>query len=235
MMTTSVVRGGGEEMKKALLPIAMSLMVALMLAQPVSAGYTAVVVQDRQGDVGKMYDLETCDVTVLWGENTVIADVGYFDALSYSLSLKGKTFTFGMELAAALPDEGVALPSGIKHVAYTMWIDAAPWHPVYNPTPSLFTVVLNYDGLEYSAVLIEGEKILGNVLEILPFTVQGTRFEVQFPAASIGSLEAFWWCPCVHVWDGPVGTEAQWWFDTADPDAYPGQVWWNIPWSIPGL
>ncbi len=222
-------------MKKALLPIATSLMVVIMLVQPVSAGPAAVVVPDRLGDLGKGYDPETCDVTVRWNENTLFVKAGYFDALSYSLSLNGQTFTFGMELAAALPDEGLALPSGLKHVAYTMWIDAEPWHYIYNPTPSLFTVALNYDGLEYYAVLIEGEKITGNVLEILPFTVQGSRFEVQFSAASIGGLEAFWWLPCVHVWDGPVGTTAQWWFDTTDPDACPGQVWWNIPWSTPEL
>lgn len=222
-------------MNKALLPIAASLIVAIMLVQPVSAGQTAVVVQDRQGDVAKMYDIETCDTTVVWGENTVVAKAGYFDALSYSLSLKGNTFTFGMELAAALPDEGVALPAGLKHVAYTMWIETEPYHPAYNPIVSLFTVALNFDGLGYYAVLIEGESILGNVLETLPFTVQGSRLQVQFSAASIGSLDAFWWCPCVHVWDGPVGTEGQWWFDTVDPDAYPGQVWWDIPWSTTEL
>lgn len=229
---SGVVRGGSEGMKKTLLIVATSLTVALMLVQPVSAGAASVVVPDRPDDLGKMYDLETCDVTVGWRENTVIAKAGYFDALSYSLSLKDKTFAFGMELAAALPIEGSALPTGIKHVAYTMWIDAAPWHPVYNPTPSMFTVVLNYDGSKYYAALIEGEDILGNVLETLPFTVQGSRFEVQFSAASIGSPESFWWLPCVHVWDGPVGTEAQWWFDTTDPNACPGQVWWSIPWPL---
>jgi len=234
MKNTSVVRGGGERMKKALLPIATSLMVVIMLVQPASAGPATVVVPDRLGDLGKGYDIETCDVTIQWNENTQFVKAGYFDALSYSLSLNGQTFTFGMELAAALPDEGLALPSGLKHVAYTMWIDAAPWN-INDPIPSLFTVALSYDGLEYSAVLIEGEKMTGNVLEILPFTVQGSRFEVQFSVASIGGLEAFWWLPCVHVWDGPVETLASWWFDTTDPEAYDGQVWWSIPWSTSAL
>jgi hypothetical protein len=100
-----------------------------------------IVVPDMPGDLGGNYDLETCEVTTVWGDNTPVVEAGYFDALSYSLSLKGKTtYTFGMELAAALPNEGSALPSGIKYVAWTMWIDAVPWHPVYDPTPSLFTV-----------------------------------------------------------------------------------------------
>jgi hypothetical protein len=214
--------------------ITFSLISTLVIAMPASAGATMVVVPDSPDDFAINYDLETCEATVLWKENTaLVSSGGYFDALSYSLSFKANTYTFGMELSAPLPDEGVALPSGLKHVAWTMWIDASPWHPVYNPTPSLFTIALNYDGANYYAVLIEGEKIIGTVLETLLFDVDGSQFQVQFSASSIGNLEDFWWCPCVHVWAGPVNTMAQWWVDTVDPGAYDGQIWWDIPWSAP--
>ena len=202
----------------------------MMLAQPVSAGTVTLRVKDIPGDIGKMYDLTTGEPTNGYGDNAPVVKAGYFDILSMWLSQKGKTYTFGMELAKELPQAGSALPSGVKFVSWNIWIDLAPWHPVLAPSDSLFTIALTYDGSNYAAVLIEGPGMLGNVIESLPFTIDGSIFQLQFSAASIGNLASFWWCPVVHAWWGPLGTGGQWWLDTVDSGAVPGQTWWDIPW-----
>lgn len=205
-----------------------AIIVGMMLAMPVSGGTVTFKVSDRQGDIGKLADYETCDVKNGWGDNAPIVRAGYFDMLSYwlSYSSKEKAYSFGMELAADLPTEGSALPPGMKSVYWLMWIDPEPWNPFYGfNAPWLYAIALTYDGSSYGAVLMETGY---NLIALLSFEVAGSMFQVQFSAASIGHPSSFWWFPCpMTVWS-PSGMV--WDVDGPDPGASPGQVWWDLPW-----
>lgn len=200
-------------------------MALITLAQPVSAGATSITVQDRTGDLGPKIDWETGDIINHWPDTTSLTKVGYFDMVSFSLSCKAKTYTFSMELAADLPKEGSALPTGFKAAEWLMWIDPEPWNMKYNNILSLYTVKLAYYESEYVAFIMD--YATGEVLSSLPFTIDGSKLQIQFSAASIGNLESFWFMPCTVVrWS--IG--AYWDLDSTDPGAAPGQVWWDIPW-----
>lgn len=199
----------------------------MMLAQPVSAGTIAITVQDRTGDLGPKIDWEAADTLNFWPDTRSLTKVGYFDMVSFSLSYKAKTYTFGMELAKALPEPGSALPTGFKLVKWLMWIEPEPWNMKYNNIPSLYTIQLTYDGSKYAAELKDYST--GDVLATLPFKVDGSKLQLQFSAASIGNLESFYFMPCtVVVW--AVTGAGYWDLDSTDPGAAPGQVWWDIPW-----
>jgi len=216
--------------RKTAIVTALSFMVALMLIHPVSAGSRSLVVQDREGDLGcGNVNWDTCEFTVAWPDNTPVASVGYFDILSFSLTQKAKMYTFGMEVAAPLPDEGSALPNGFKRVQWLLWIDAEPWNLKYNPTAeTLFTILLSYDGSGYTATLRAGLS-MGPVVATLPYEIDGAKLQIEFSAASIGSLQSFWIMPCTVVeWSVPHA--GFWDLDSTDPGAVPGQVWWDIPW-----
>lgn len=223
----SVVRGGGETRIKSAIALTISFAVAIMLASPVSAKTIGIEVQDTQGDLILAFDADTCETIATWPENTRPAEVGYLDILSFGLFLKRGTYTFSMEVAGDLPDEGAALPSGWTSVHWVMWIDPEPWNPEYNPILSLFTVSLAYDGTAYACCLID--YATGEVLTALSYVVDGATLEIEFSATSIGDLEGFWWMPGAGVCWGPIET-GYWDMDTTDIGAVPGQVWWDIPW-----
>jgi len=206
-----------------------AIVVGLMLAMPMSAGASSTmttVVPDRTGDLGIGWDFTTCEAQSLWGQGTPWVRAGYFDMTSVWLSQSGKTYTFGMELTKDLPQEGSALPYGVDFACWLIWIDPSPWNALYNPVDTLFTIGLNYDGSKYVAALMEG--VNGNVIAPLPFTIDGSKFQLQFSAASIGKMPSFWWMPATKVWLGNMHTWDS--IDRADPGASPGQVWWDLPW-----
>jgi len=195
-----------------------------------SAATKTIVVQDRIGDLGTKIDWKTGDISNWWPDTTSVTKVGYFDMVSFSLSYKAKTYTFGMELAKALPEPGSTLPTGFKLVKWLMWIDPEPWNMKYNNILSLYTIQLTYDGSKYAAEL--KDYATGVVLAALPFAVDGSKLQIEFSAASIGNLESFWFMPCtVVVW--AVTGAGYWDLDGSDPGSVPGQVWWDIPWGSP--
>ncbi len=204
----------------------------MMVPSGVSAGTTSMVVKDMRGDLGPKYDPVDGAVLVSWPETNNLVKVGYLDMLGFSLSYssKEKAYTFGMEIAKALPTPGSPLPTGFKMVKWLMWIDAEPWNPKYNPgAPCLFTIQLCYDGSEYVAELVEGSG-WGVPVALLPFDVDGSTLKMQFSAASIGNLESFWFMPCTVVMWSLQPYSGYWDLDSTDPGAAPGQVWWDIPW-----
>jgi len=212
-------------MKKTVIALALSFTFALMmLAQPVSAGTVKVTVPDMTGDLCKHYNWGTGEPRHVLGDNTPVVKAGYFDMVSVWLAQKGDIYTFGMELAAGLPQEGKALPCGISLATWQMIIESAgPWDP-YNPLPFAYFVTLAYDGSSYSANLWDVDT---RVMTPLQFTHDGPKFQMVFSEDSIGGLSTFWWSFDVEVYFGAGGWSMP---DNPDPGASPGQVYWDIPW-----
>ncbi len=215
-------------MRRVVLAVLCAVVAGMMtVPASASAGTVSIVVKDMRGDLGPKFDWSTCEVLVTWPEQTSLTKVGYFDMLWFSLSEKSKTYTFKMEVSSALPIPGSKLPTGFKEVKWLMWIDPEPWNMKYNPISSLFAIELVYNGISYSAELLDYST--GELIASLPFAVSGATLQIQFSAASIGNLDSFWFMPCtVVVW--AVTGAGYWDLDSTDPGAVPGQVWWDIPW-----
>ena len=192
----------------------------------VSAKTLSVVVEDRIGDVASNYDTDTYDYCALYGEMSPIAQAGYFDMTLFEFSLTGNTYTYAMELAADLPNEGDPLPDTIHLVQYMLWFDRDSWDWV-EPGLTLFMMVLQYDGSAYSAALLDYPS--WEVTMPLSFTTDGARFEVRMSAKAIDSLSTFWLFPSVLAYPG-TGSSVYLWPDIADPNATPGQEYNSIPW-----
>ena len=199
----------------------------MMLAQPVTAATITSVVEDPAGDVGFGVDPKTGGIMHLWGDNTPVAQAGFLDMVLTSLSQKGKTYTFGMELAAALPKEGAALPDGFKMVEWAMWIDPSPYNYLVNPVPPLYLIALRYDGSSYSAFILDYGTMVNTPVA---FAVDGSKLQIQFTAASIGNLAFEWWSPLVREWTGPVGTSGYWFVDAVNLPLVDGYAYLDLPW-----
>jgi hypothetical protein len=220
-----VIRGGGETRRKTVIALALSFVMALMmLAQPVSAG-SMMIIPDEQGDVGKMYDWETGETTNGWGDNAKVVQAGYFDMVSVWFGQKGKTYEFGMQLAADLPQAGDPLPVGTKLAEWNLYVDRTAWTPPLY-TEDLFFISVKYDGSSFSANLLNYSTKV--VIASLPLILDGSKFQTEVSADSIGDLPTtIWLVPIVKVW---FGWGAFWTMDRPDPGVMPGQVMWSIPW-----
>jgi hypothetical protein len=233
-----VVRGGGETRRKTILAFGLSFTVALMLAQPVSAGQ--FLIPDRQGDLGTIFFSKTLESKDVWGDNMPLVRAGYLDIESFWLSIEGSgrnlVYKFEMELYADLPDEGEALPGGIRLAEWVMWIDPAPWHPVDNPVGSLFVMKVAYDGSSYTGCLLD-YKSPEAPEDLKKFTHVGSVLSLSFPVDRIGDQVPddpnvdFWWCPGVRAYYNP---DLPWVVDMIDLEAAEdyGQVDYDIPWPL---
>ena len=210
--------------------VILSLLAVGLVSVPkgVSAETLSIEVDDRVGDLAPAYDSDTWDVRVVYGENTLFARDGYFDMTLFEFSLTGNKYTYSMELAADLPNEGDPLPAGIGLVQYMLWFDKDSWDWV-EPDLTLFMVVLQYDGSTYSAALLDYPS--WEVIMPLKFAIDGARFEVKFSAEAIDNLSTFWLYPSVLAYTG--NSELYHWLDIADLNAAPGQEYNSIPWPPP--
>ncbi|MDH3366167.1 MAG: hypothetical protein OEM29_09255, partial [Thermoplasmata archaeon] len=192
----------------------LSAVVAGLILVPgsVSAKAAMITVSDSLGDIAVNYDYTAYEPRIIWGDNTQISEAGYFDMTLFWFGLKGTSYTFGMELAADLPQEGDPLPSSVGLVQYMLWLDKDSWN-WYEDDLTLFMVVLQYDGASYSAALLDYPS--HEVIMPLPFTVNGAMFEVEFSADSIDNTPAFWLFPSVLAYYGQGAS--YWWTDIADP------------------
>ncbi|HUV62238.1 MAG TPA: hypothetical protein VMW71_08785 [Thermoplasmata archaeon] len=204
-----------------------SAIVAGLLLVPGCASAKAImlIVPDEVGDLGVNWDYETYLPKSTWGDNSQIAQAGYFDRTLFWFGLKGNTYTFGMELAADLPQEGDPLPAGVTLAEYGLWLDKEAWDWV-TPVEGYFMLVFRYDGVSYSAALLDWPS--ETVKMYLPFTIDGPRFEMEFSADSIDNLETFWLFTCVVVY---FGQSLPLWPDSFDLDSVEGQIVTSIPWS----
>jgi hypothetical protein len=206
---------------------ALSIAAVVMLAQPVMAGTLISIVEDSEGDLAFGVDQKTGGFMHYWQDNTPVAQAGYFDMVCTWLSLKKGIYTFGMELATELPEEGVALPNGIKLAEWAVWIDPSPYNYITNPVAPLFLIALRYDGVSYSAFIMDYATML-----TVPaaFSVDGSEFTLKFTTDSIGDLEFEWWSPLVRVWWGPLGSAGCWFVDAVDLEPIEGYVYIDLPW-----
>lgn len=198
----------------------------LLCPSSVSAKTLSVEVEDRIGDVASRYDIDTYDYCALYGETSPIVQAGYFDMTLFEFSLTGNTYTYAMELAVDLPKEGDPLPDTIHMVQYMLWFDSDSWDWV-EPGLTLFMVVLQYDGIAYSAALLDYPSF--EVIMPLSFAIDGARFEVKMSAKAIDGLSTFWLFPSVLAYPG-TSNPGYLWPDIADPNAAPGQEYNSIPW-----
>jgi len=212
-----------------------SAVVAGMMLVPgsVSAKPLSIVVEDRVGDIASVADYDTLDYIALYGD-TPIVQAGYFDMKWIFFSQKGDTYTFGMEMAADLPQEGDSLPEGVSLLQYTLWLDAEAWDWTPFPEYPCYGVVkLLYDGASYHAGLytyVPNEP--GDEIMELPFSVDGPKFQVKFTADSIGNVPEFWLNIWVIAYHGECPNKT--WLDYVDPDAgAPGQLYVSILWPSP--
>lgn len=209
----------------------MSAIIVGLMSVPGSASGTDayyVEAEDRVGDVSFCYDFEAIDYRTLLGKNSPIVKAGYFDMTLFWFAQDGDAYTFGMQLATDLPQEGDPLPAGMSRVQYEVYLDEEAWDWV-TPVKSYFEVFLGYDGSHYSAVLqAPGTP---EPLAYLEYEIAGPRFEVQFSASDIGNLEKFWLgAPAVTILMGG-STVVELWPDIIDVDANaPGQLWTSIEW-----
>jgi hypothetical protein len=206
-----------------------SAVVAGMMLIPGCASAKAVTltVPDEVGDIGIIFDYETYQPISTWGKNSQIVQAGYFDRTLFWFGLKGNTYTFGMELAGKLPQEGDPLAPGVTMVEYPLWLSKDAWDWV-TPVEEYFKILLRYDGVHYSAVLLDQPSL--EVKMYLPFTVDGPRFEMQFTSDSIDNIETFWMFISVDIY---FGQSLPWMVDGFDLDSVEGQIVTSIPWPLP--
>lgn len=215
-------------MRKTIVAV-MSLVVVGMLVVPgsVSAKTLSVEVEDRVGDVAAAWDYSTYDYAALLGDGMPIVKVGYFDMTLFQFSLKKDTYTFSMEMAADLPEEGDPLPTSVRLARYSLWLSTESWDWV-SDVVDYYLMVLWYDGASYSAELLACPS--HEVITSLPFEVEGSRFSVDLPASWMGGVESFWLLPAVNAFHSQ-NPEIELWLDMLDPDAdVPGLEYTNIPW-----
>ncbi|MBN1678367.1 MAG: hypothetical protein JW880_07505 [Candidatus Thermoplasmatota archaeon] len=204
------------------------VVVALMLVPgAVSAKTLIMVVEDAEGDLGFGVDPHTGGIMNLWPESTPVAQTEYLDMVSTWMSLRKDVYTFGMELAVPLPEEGTPLPGGMKLMEWAVWIDPSPYNYITNPVAPLFLIALRYDGSAYSAILVDYETM---VTTSTPFSVDGAKLELQFTSASIGDIAMEWWSPLVRVWWGIMGSAASWFVDAVDLPLVEGYAYIDLPW-----
>lgn len=220
-----VIRGGGSELRRLVVALMSAIVLGMLLVPSGASALTTTVAQDSVGDVGISLDYKACTIRDTLSPHAPLVKAGYFDMVSTWFSQKGKTYTFGMEMAAALPDEGTPLPNMVKLAEWDVWIDQAPY--LTNPMPAVGVIGLRYDGSSYSAFVLD---IATSTQTPIPFSIDGSKFQLQFSAASLGNAVISWWVPLVQIWVGPLGTMASGFVDAVDLGAVPGQVGFDLPW-----
>jgi hypothetical protein len=145
---------------KVALSVASILVIALMMAMPVSAGPRTVTFDDRQGDLGKnnyawgQGSHEWGDPLSWWQGDSPIANAGYLDMLSGWVTARGGTVTMGLVLNSSLPSDGM-LPNGVTEVrwAWFFYLSIDTYSGGNNANNYAVYVVWNENGL--STVLVD--------------------------------------------------------------------------------
>jgi hypothetical protein len=215
-------------MKRAMIGLLSAIVAGLMLIPgSVSAGTLTMVVEDPEGDLGFGVDMKTGGIARYYEGGNPVGAAAYLDLVSTSLSLKKDIYRFGMEMAAALPEEGSPLPEGVKLVEWAMWIDPSPYNVLINPVAPLYLIALRYDGSSYSAFILDYATML---TAPIAFSVDGSALQLKFTSASIGDLAFEWWSPLVRAWWGTLGSAGYWFVDAVDLPLVDGYAYVDLPW-----
>ncbi|HEX9908492.1 MAG TPA: hypothetical protein VGB78_08545 [Thermoplasmata archaeon] len=212
-------------MRRVMVALISAIVIGLLLVPSGASALTTMVVQDSVGDVGIAIDMKTGTIRDTLSPEVPLVKAGYFDMVSVWLSQKGKTYTFGMELAVALPKEGTPLPNPAKLAQWELWIDPVPY--IIDPSPAVGMIALRYDGSSYSAFVCDWAT---KVETPIPFSIDGSKLQLQFTAAQLNNAVISWWVPLVEIYVGPLGTWASGFVDAVDLGAAPGQVGFDLPW-----
>ncbi len=211
-------------MRKATVGLVSMAVFGLLLVPGSAQALTTMTVQDSVGDVGIALDMHAGTIRAnTMAPNAPLEKVGYFDMVSVWLSQKGKTFTFGMDLAAGLPAEGTPMPKMVNIAKWALWVDPVPY--VVDPwAMPVALIALQYDGISYSAYVYDYST---GTQTSIPFSVDGSKVQMQFTAAMFGNADMSWLCPAVQVWMGLWGGAI---IDSVDPGTVAGQVGFDLPW-----
>ncbi len=206
-------------MAKASLMFFAAILVAVILAQPVSAKALTSVITDPQGDA-------------------FFADShpapGYQDIVRATIASDGRQFTFGIELAAPIPDTP-ALPPGVVLMVWSWGVDTNPaTAPAGFPfvpgpegaAPAEFLVWVIWDGTSFTGIVIDRRPLITGgeaIITSVSFDRSGAVATVSVNAALLGKPSSFTWVARTIDWTGPLGTLANFDVDRA-PDA--GRATW---------
>lgn len=147
-------------MRRSIVELTSIVVVAAMMILPVSAvGAREIIVQDRQGDLGKTIvcggqgSHEWADMLSYWSGDSPLANAGYLDMLSEWVTIKGGIVTMGMTLAAPIPTNGV-LPDGAKELKWA-WLFWSGIDKVTSSNNAEYGVYVIWSGGELSAALVD--------------------------------------------------------------------------------
>ena len=125
------------------------------------------------------------------------------DLVGIGVGREGDTFTFSMEVAAALPEDPPAASGGLGWFLWNWGIDVDPdlapegWpFPKSHPGPQDFLVCFVADGGEYFAFVADRRPLvlgLEPVITAVPCRVDGARIEVEVDAHLLDDPAEFMW------------------------------------------
>lgn len=210
-----------------------------MLAMPASAGAKTVTVTDREGDMGiPIYSgdqgsHEFGDPYSWCSGNCPLANADYLDMLTQWVSIKSGEITMGMTVASPIPTDG-GLPQGVTEVRWAWYFYPSIEMPIGGGSNAdIYAVYLTWNGVEFSAVLVDRTNSLPFALTYLDFTVDGNVMTVTTSLANI-PVVAGWFCTTIicrdHPW--PLDQYAPWggWFNPDLTDVKgPLAIYW--PWQ----
>jgi len=226
-------------------PIALfgSIIVLLMMAQPVSAGSSNASYPDRPNDLAKTWRMTSIDpynydLALPWSDDSKVGQVGYCDIVNGWLTHKGDSYVFGMEVAANLPTKG-----GIPGVPYVVWGFYAFFSNDGNDGLDIF---LLWDGESYQAFVQDSRPFMSGgtwAYTEIPYTVDGAKLTLTVSAKQLDIPSEFYWCFKTVIIIGnwsptPLDYSAfrggtLWWVDLTDPQyatsPAPYPVFWYFP------
>lgn len=222
---------------KVALAGASTLVIALMMAMPVSAGAKTVLVTDRSGDLGHPLFVRVVDGMInpadFWNDNSPVGKATYLDVLRawMTADMKADTYAAGMTVASSIPTTG-PLPDGIVEIWWVWWfyLDTESW-------PADYRLVVSWDGTSSYAYLMNASTHSGDTY---PFTMI-CSYEISDVTVTASVDQALVWSSVawfyeVIVWNAkPVGTSDKMpgggWYaaDMTDSPADTLLPWWPLP------
>ena len=227
-------------MRKVALAAACTVVAALMLAMPVSAGSKTVYFTDREGDLGKPWygidfgSHEYGDPFSWWSGDSPIANAGYLDFVLGWVSVKSGEVTMGLEVVSPLTDDS-KLPDGVTEVrwAWFFYTNTDVLNKI-GPNSASYGVYILWDGADFKAALVDRTSGSPPFVVTYPdnFNVGGTVLTVTVSLDSIPDVVA-WFCESQIMHSSPWPLD-QWpsmgaWGAPDMTDPSPLKLYW--PWQ----